>query len=631
MTDLADNRGMKLSFLILFSASLFSLQAFGENAIATGGAPDVEAVEQGAVGSLGLTRENLEFALEAPGIKEKYEACKTQAGSETLDAKVSSCLWDQDLNNPQFQLTEDEQRIVTDKIDSLAGGSDTEANKLKFESLDNGFLKQANQEPSFRKLQEHMVKKLEETIYGDQEEELIVADHTTFHKLYKSQLTKNVIQAMSSYCLDADSTKDYLIDKNNLAAQREKNIKALTLGTASMVPIDPQDPSKGQEKQLDSEKMFNSCVTQLKEICYSKGVYANLSAQEDPSNPDPALLKKKKEMFPESKTRACNVVTYIKQLKQNIIAVTKIETKLEELDKESGSGGFDRSAVDNLGKVYMADKNESLTVLSSKEFVEESGFKKAVEEEEIADFEKCFDKDQQKVLDEEACKKYLSDDKEGNSKLIAEADTRSRALGKKMEDSFAEDKKAGVETYLKDQAFTDDQIANLISTKGLDKLKDEITARYRAEREAYIETLTKRIKSKTKDDKDDIQASGNIDRLKEISKELTNKTKSYTELVHFTNVVSGYLKTAAEGSSGAATGRNTTALAVELGNSAYDPNAGAPSNPSDRSIAASGGSEAHTDAIKAAAESIGINPEVEENKDSSISADTINSSILGYE
>lgn len=609
---------MKLSLLILFTGIFLSHSAFAENAIATGGAPEELPEDLGAKGSIGVTQEDLEFILESSDVKAKYEACKTEKGETTLSPAVSDCLWEVDPQKPELALTAEEKTKIADQIDNLGGADNAEASKLKFESLDKGFLKQVNQEPSFVALQNHMKKKLEETIYGDgKDKKLSVADHTTFHKLYKSQLTKNVIQAMSSYCLDANPNDDFLIDETNLADQRKKNIANLANATAKEVDIDPNDPSKGKEKQLTSEANFNSCISALGSICYTNGTYSSIPGGTDAT---------KKINYSYSKTRACNVVTYIKQLKQNIIAVNDIETKLEALNKESGESGFDGNGVENLGRPYVQDSNESLTVMSSKEFVEESGFKDAVDTE-VSDFENCFKDDA--VADEEACKKYLSDKKKENAKLIAEADTRSRALEEKMKQSFAADKDGGVRSYLKDQAFTEDEIEALISKKGIDQVATDIEARYKAEREAYITTLAERIKGKTKDD-DDILKGQNTTRLEDIRDELTSKTKRYTELIHFTNVVSGYLKVSGTDSSNQATaGRNTTALAIELGDSAYDPNASGASG-AGRGTASNGdGASTHSEGIKAAAEAVGVKPVVEENKDSSISAKSIND-ILSY-
>lgn len=612
---------MRLSSLILFTSITLSLGAFAENAIPVGGAPSEAGENLGAEGSIGLTQENLEFILESSDVKGKFEACKTEAGADTLTEAVSTCLWVKDPNKPNLALTDDEQKAVVKQIDNLGGqtGANADSSLGKFESLDNGFLKQVNKEPSFKRLQEHMTKKLQETIYGDQKEKgLIVADHTTFHKLYKSQLTKNVIQAMSSYCLDA-KPGDYLIDDQKLETQRKANITLLSSSNVTNVFIDPNDTSLGKEDQLDSEAAFNGCIRALPKVCYTTGVtYLDHSNETDP---------RKKAIYEYSKKRACNVVTYIKQLKQNIIAVNDIETKLDALKKDSPAG-FGAGAVTNLKKTYIADDNESLTVMSSKEFVEESGFKDAVDSE-VAAFEKCYkDADENDgnpgdVVDPEACKKYLSDEKEKNTKLIAEADLRSRALEKKMDDTFADDKDKGVRTYLKDQAFSEKEIEALIAKKSIDQLAIDIKNRYRAERESYIKNLAEKIQEKTKKE-DSISATGNIDRLDDIRKELTTKTTRYTELVHFTNVVSGYLKVTGGASE---SGRNTTSLAIELGNSSYDPTGG--SSSAGRTTASSG-ADAHTEAVKAAAGVIGVKPVIEENKDSSISAKSIND-ILTYE
>ncbi len=616
---------MKFSFLILFAALSFNPLAMAEDAIAVGGAPEEVPEDPGAQGGIGAKEKDLEFILESSGVSNKFEACKENVGADKLNDKVSSCLW----NPTQAQidlglgLSGDEKEVVTNKVTDFGGkaeGSEDSGN-LKFESIDKGFLKQVNQEPSFLALQEHMRKKLEKTIYGE-EKGLTIADHTTFHKLFKSQLTKNVIQAMSSYCLDADPSNDFLIEENKtkLADQRKKNIDNLANSGVSTVAVDPSDPTKGTEQRLGSEANFNECVGALKHICY-----ATNSGKSDYN----AISKdsKTKDIYKNSKTRACNVVTYIKQLKQNIIAVNDIETKLEKIRTDAGASGngFQGNVVENLKKTYMVDQNESLTVMSSKEFVEESGFKDAVDVENDA-FKKCFEGNA--VVDEQACKKYLSDKKEENEQLIAEADLRSRALEKKIDDSLAEDPEKGVRSYLLDQAFSEEEIEKLLASKKPAQLAQEIKDRYAAERKAYIDTLAEKIKGKTQDDPD-LEKGDNKARLTVIQEELSSKAKRYTELIHFTNIVAGYLKVSGKDGAGQDTsGRNTTSLAIELGDSAYNPNGGSPSG-TGRGTASNGDAKAHADKIEASAESVGIKPVVEEGKDSSISAKSIND-ILGY-
>ncbi|MFT6069124.1 MAG: hypothetical protein ACJAT2_000399 [Bacteriovoracaceae bacterium] len=605
---------MKLSFLILLTALCLSLPAFAENAIAVGGAPEEAGEELGVQGALGASIEDLEFILKSPEIQANYEGCKGIYKADTLTEDVTKCLWGEtsDPKAQPFKLSESQREELTERMSNLGGSTDPEANKLKFESLDNGFLKQVNQEPSFQALQEHMKKKLEETIYGktEKEKKLAIADHSTFHKLFKSQLTKNVIQAMSSYCLDADPANGFLIPKDEakLKVVRDKNLKTL----ADAPPQTGAPPAPGA--MAGSEANFNRCITSLKQICYKKRTdvfdYSNMATD----HPD---------YYPVSGTRSCNVITYIKQLKQNIIAVNDIESKLDAINKKNGSNGaYEGNSVENFKKAYQSDNNESLTVLSSKEFVETSGFKDAVDTEN-SDFEKCFADGA--VVDPKFCEKYLDDKKEENTNLIAEAGLRARVLKEKMKKAFAEDKEKGIKTYLADQAYSEKEIEEILSKNtDRDKLINEITNRYDSEREAYIATLSKKIRGNTKSE-DDFSQSDNVSRLESIRKELTNKTKHYTELVHFTNIVSGYLKITTEGSD--EEGRNTTSLAIELGDSAYDPTATGrtPGN-------SNNGASEHITKVEEAAAAIGVKAEVQDgqNKNSSISAENINK-IFNYD
>ncbi len=606
---ITDNLSMKLRVIFYLFSLLASPLLWAENAIPVGGVPD--AVE-GPQGSLQANQNRLELILESGAAKEKYDQCKELLGTDKLDAAVSDCLWDGKIPDPSdssktivsdaYKLSEDEKGAVTEQLEAVGEnykGDSPDMNKDKFESLDSGFLKEAKKDPAFKKLNEYLTEKLKKEIYGEAEKgKLKVADHMVYHELYKSQLSKNVIQAISSYCLDADVDNDYLIPKltDDLKKLRKKNIERLK----------SQDVDPATNQPL-AQSHYNKCMGNLKHICYGTGV---IKDRDSSGNPQSYSTLNGNDDYDLSKTRACNVVTYMKQIKQNIIALDGIKKKMDDIGIARGQGvrlGLDQGQE---LKEYDSNKNEQITTLTSKELVEESGFKEANDEKK-QEFEKCMD-DTGKIVDESLCEEFVSTDqaeREEAAKLLAEADLRSRGMQKRIADNVQDEE--GVTKYLTDQGYTEEEISQMKNDPNIvNKLVSEINKRYEAEREAYIKSVSDKLKGKVAEVDSVTGQQKNLDtedKLKNIKEELTSRTDRYTELIHFNNIVSGFIETEdGEGNSGS----NTTGMALELAGSAYGSGSGAPQG--GPSPASASDPAAHVKAIQDALSANGITPEVQE-------------------
>lgn len=583
---MADNISMRL--LILFALYLGTAVA-AENAIATGGAASVQAPEViGARNSLGLTDSQMEFVLDSSVAKKSFESCRVDIKLGNVDKSPAACLWE--------RLGPGEKEKITQKMNELTGGSENQKNK--FESQDDGFLKQANKDPAFQALQKHLEKKLKKIIYGDVKKgKLAMADHMVFHDLYKSQLSKNVISAMSSYCLDADTKKHYLIpEEDDLVGIRKENLKMLGEKEADGTP--------------SAQLHFGQCVSNLKNICYRKNL---------PTKMDEERKKAYRALEPKSisTVRACSVITYIKQLKQNIIAIDQITERVDKLKDGDKTSGLATSGGQNIA-VYSGEKNETITSMGSKEFIEESGFKDAAEAER-KEFEKCYNSEGGQVVDESKCEKYLSKNLEESERIKTEDELRGLAAKEKLKSALGKDTKEGVTSYLTDQGFSEEEVSKMISGKKLKDIENKIIERYESERIARIEQLNKRIDAKTisADEESLSKSTGTKGKLQKIGEELASKTKRYTELVHFNNIVSGFLATEdAQGKQG----QNTNALAVELAGSAYGASDG-------RGISSKG--NAHLDSIKSIIKSEGIKADLDEDKTNTLDKGQINQ-ILNY-
>jgi hypothetical protein len=285
--------------------------------------------------------------------------------------------------------------------------------------------------------------------------------------------------------------------------------------------------------------------------------------------------------FAKSKSRACAVTNYLKNARQSLLAMTNVKKKWDDYaqnneksvvmestackkkDAKTGECLEKQDVTLVSQRVSGSDNPEvnKLNTLTSQELVDASGFKeeaKAIEDE----FKKCFDENGQG--DDEACKKFLKNDQKEKLKELAEMDIRSRAIEAKLNSPDFDDEE--VKKYLKEQGYTDAQIGDKLQDQAkLDMLKEEIKAKYAAERENLIKNLRDQINSKTVD--------GELDRtrddptLRKIADEMGNRTKKFAQLVHFNNIVSGYLEI--EDETGSKT-RNTASLYAEINDSSSD-------------------------------------------------------------
>jgi hypothetical protein len=103
--------------------------------------------------------------------------------------------------------------------------------------------------------------------------------------------------------------------------------------------------------------------------------------------------------------------------------------------------------------------------------------------------------------------------------------------------------KEDVSDYLKEQGYSEDQIKEMIE-KDIEKLKEQIANRYAQEREAIVKKLNEKLKSKTIDTSaEDVKAAKET-KIDELASELEGKPEELKQLIHYNNIVTGFLKIA---------------------------------------------------------------------------------------
>lgn len=520
--------------------------------------------------------------LKDPLVQPLYQKCSSEG--KTGD-KLSSCIWTELGKNPE------QQQQVVDKY------FNNDNTSTHYDSLDRKTISKG-EDPAIRKLEDYMEKKLEEALYGDiqaNKKQTAVADHAVFYRLYKSQISKNIITSISSYCIEAGSVNGLPIissDESTRASQRKTNIEQLK----------DFSPNEKGDTVSDAYSQWGLCLTNLTAVCTLKP-----GTDED------------REDRVYSKNRACVLTNYLKQLRQSLIAADAIDKQVKENDNESS--GFALSNV----RIYRGegdDKTASindLTSLSSNEFVNKSGYSKALsgQQEKI---KQCIES-----KDMEQCKEFLSDasKKAELENALAEYDLQKRLIKSKVE-KMDEDQ---LRDYLKEEGRTEQEIQRLLaSDESIDSLKMEINRNYDAERQAIVDKMKEKIESRTVAS-DSKGFETEVTKLEQIQKELAQQGDDYKQLIHYNNIVSGFLSVA--DSSDKIVGTNVQSIQRELSDSAFDQSKDGKRSP------ASAGDTGYFDDL---AKKLGEMVKDKDNKDQDskhdatpISTGTINENVFKYE
>lgn len=418
---------------------------------------------------------------------------------------------------------------------SKQGSSGSKEEKAKYDSLNLGSHIKASdskkKDPEIKKLEEFLSKRLSDSLYGDitsqqqKSNPTKVVDHKVFYELYESQVSKSVLSALSSYCVIANPDDKFYIEKDKSAqkAQREKNIADLKNFS--------QDKSKeGTPENLSSSKWLE-CSSSIQKICAKEAPY------------DSVTEDKEKEKLEYSQKQACVVTKMIKDARQTLLKVAEIKKVMNEGENTKGvslQGSKNVEVYAGTANPATKSKNiDELTSISSAEF-SKSGYDEGVKEKQEL-LKRCKESS---TTEDPACQGILLNEKEAEAsrKALDEYDLRTKVLEEKIKDP-SKVTKEDVSDYLKEQGYSEDQIKEMIE-KDIEKLKEQIANRYAQEREAIVKKLNEKLKSKTIDTSaEDVKAAKET-KIDELASELEGKPEELKQLIHYNNIVTGFLKIA---------------------------------------------------------------------------------------
>ncbi len=506
------------------------------------------------------TDEVLTKLLAIKGVDVEYAKCQKDTSIKL--EKIPECIWGHltpDLQKKVQQAYVKESSSTELKRDP-ASTSQEESLSLttKSKQLSVDYMS----DPAVVELSKILQKKLEEALVGDEEfqkdkKKIAVVDHAKFINIYRTELGKTIINAFTSYCIEADTEAS-----KNLSI---KSCKDTTnpMATCPLVILSTEDEKtsrinknieslKNANLNSDTEKYSNPeslvwtrCISSVGNVCYTAPVDFKGLSEDD-------------ERITRSKTKACLIMDYVKAARKNLIMAD------DQKKWYDGLGPGISLYVNNAKEVVINEKNsiDKITTVSSKEI--EDSFKKK-DEELKKEMNKCLD-DSNKIIDTESCKKFISTETDTKQKAFAEFGIRQYALKSEIDNKFNDKKE--VEKYLTEEGYEKSKITQMLSSDSeLDQVKKEIKDRYNNERDAIVASMAKKISDQTTQDNGKIDSTvGSLDskKLEAIKTELSSRSQDLEKLVHFNNIVSSYIEI---DKGGGQKSRNVASLFAETENS----------------------------------------------------------------
>ncbi len=476
----------------------------------------------------------------------------------------------------------------------------------------------ATEDAAYKKLQAYMEQKLKEALYGEVKTEseskgMQFVDQQTFYDLYESQVTKNLTMTISSFCIRVRDTTGLTnrgkplherLEIPDTKAEQEKVIKE---NLASIGKVDTAT------KTIEGVTQWNNCIKSIPAIC-------NLTTEER-ANQAPKYTT----------TQACLVNRSMRATRQALLEISNIK----EAFKENFGQNHARidSAVDNTPvKIYdMKDKKtgvDALTTFTSGE-VDQSGNSMRKENQDVLTrFQECANEQGEFLGDMEKCAEFLEEDVDKQKKSLAEVSLRTRAIGQKISE-MEEDE---IKKYLKEEGYQDDEVDAMIVQAGgdINKVREKINEHYNNQREALITSLSKQIEQRTIEEGDIASPTAQKKKLQAIYSELTTRVDDFKNLVHYNNIVSGFLEICSGTEEACKDPKrekriNSSIISREMANSAFSPQ-NLERNPADSSFKP----DDHFSTLQSTLDEMGVSSSSSETGSVTLKVNELNSHFLNY-
>jgi hypothetical protein len=207
------------------------------------------------IGQRKLVQKDLTIFIDIPELKQRKKQC-LQAVEKDDTISLPDCLINGTEDGKLGPITPALREKMVETLEKQV--RDKEAGP-EFEALEL-IRTQKKTDPAIKKLGEFYFQKLNENLYGSIEEgrKLYVA-HSAFYEIFKSQVSKNLIESMSSYCIEAERSKAFIVsrDKAKRMSVRKKNINKLKI-----------IEGKGPDAVSAGYKEWEVCMQAIQNICH---------------------------------------------------------------------------------------------------------------------------------------------------------------------------------------------------------------------------------------------------------------------------------------------------------------------------------------------------------------------------
>ena len=144
--------------------------------------------------------ETLERLIETELISEKYQACVEAKSQAPWD-----CVWS--------KLNDDEKEQVSEILGEFTDKEKKPSeNRYEGKALGGGLFHE-KASPVMKQLGDKLFDLLQEAMYGEitnqvRDTELRLVDHNVFYEIYKTRISKEIIELSASFCLDSKFKKN---------------------------------------------------------------------------------------------------------------------------------------------------------------------------------------------------------------------------------------------------------------------------------------------------------------------------------------------------------------------------------------------------------------------------------------
>lgn len=523
----------------------------------------------------------MEILMDHPIVKDAEKKCDKIKSDRSKNGNegdyqpyrdLGDCIWG--------ELGEEDRENITEFIEQKEKESKSETS---YEGKDFG-VGQVKATEEMQKMTEVITKKLTEGTYGKDEKDNIVA-HGTYYQMAEQAFGKNLVMAVSHYCMNTDfSKKFFLFDESQPTQKQLEEDSSLK---KDLPYYQQQWKKKLEENPDEASKYYGLCMIHIQDICFDNvtDVFIRSAKEKKIDTSKYEEFKKSRAdhtqsfkyndkdkkikaynvtsgenyckqvvegsageyqegisancmtKFRDSQKIACTIVRQMKETRSAMDSIKKIQDRFKKL-AENNPGAI----IANNEKMYESkgeNSINSLTTFSSDELI--NADVEGALTAKLDRFKDCYDEDKEEVIgNTDKCKEFLDLNRTDKERLIAEYVLRRRTIENRMEKKF--ENKDEVLKAAMEQGYSEEEANELYDIEDGKFIKDQLQKRFAAESDAIHQQLIDKMNARTVKKDGEVQKTGDQQTLEEIHKELTSNVKRMKQLIRFNNIMSGFFE-----------------------------------------------------------------------------------------